>query len=649
MKKIGFLFVLTLSLFSMSLSTKINNYQINNNFSKEAINNGVIEKSFNDTIKPKTNLLSPVFANTFINSLDDLISYNKSETSRPSNIILKINKDLNLIDENNNLLINDLFSSGMSFLYAYNTYIKEKMLPVIYFDNEEAKDSLSNFLDTTLCPIDMALCSNNPSLLKSIRSTNNGSMVRGILDLKDTTNFNKEEAIKLANTSFANTIILSEAQASEEVIRYLESRFKSVWVNTSSDTSDLEIAKLITDGVYGIISPKVKEALNVFTYFENTDNKTTNVNRPSFNIAHRGNPITNYTNSLEGFIESYERGATHIELDVMSTTDNKLVVMHDNSLAVSTNGYGYVSNMSSEEIKQFKITKNANGMEIGGGVNIPFLDDVFKEFKGNNKIIIVEIKDSNPNTVSNLKTYLDEYDMYNQVVIIAFDNNQLIRCKDLIPEVPCATLNNMNNTMFNDITANGVAGLNLNNYGNDFNKGVFNEDFDFDLAERGFLGYYWTYSNISEIYNGLINGVVGITNDYPTTMELFPTKLVVNDELGVTSVDNLLDTTFEANYLMYNGKISEKTLEAKPFIYEENSDGTISAILQGLFLGPSGSPRYRGVYFSDVITIKVGSESGSPQKTNLGLILGISIPLGVILLGGGIALYFVIKKKKVGK
>lgn len=650
MKKLPFFLVLMTTFLSSGLLTKVNNDNtlINNQVvQKRAINTNVLETSFNETTKHDTNVLSPVFINTFIDSLDSLINYSNDESIRPSNVILRVNSVLMLVDENGKLLTNSTYSNGLSFKDAYDTFIKTKMLPVIYFNDANTKDALINFLNNTMCPIDMAVCSSNAELLNEVRSKDNGEAIRGIYDVSNNNQITKEEMVKIANSSYANTIILNDSQASEETIRYLESRFKSVWV-INSEYSDLEIARLITDGVYGIVTSNVSEAINVFEYFNDTENKLYNVNRPAFNIAHRGNPITNYTNSLEGFIESYEKGATHIELDVMTTKDNKLVIMHDSELSISTNGRGNVADLTSEEIKQYKITKNANQMVIGDGVEIPFLDDVFKEFKGNGKIIVVEIKDSNVNTVNNLKTYLDEYDMYDQVVCIAFDNAQLVRCKEIIPEVPCATLNNMSESMFNDPSGLGVISLNRNNYSNDFNKGVFNENFDFNLAERGFLGFYWTYSNIAEIYTGINNGVLGITNDYCTTFETFPTKLLSPEDLVLSSIDELDEKTFELNYLQYNGEVSEKTIESKAFITRNNNDGTVSAILSGYFLGPNGSPRYRGTYFTDEVIFKVNSSSSDDTNgdNNLGLILGISIPVGVILIGSGIAIPLILKKKK---
>lgn len=56
-------------------------------------------------------------------------------------------------------------------------------------------------------------------------------------------------------------------------------------------------------------------------------------------------------------MEAYEKGATHVEIDLQLTLDNEIVVMHDDSIARTTNGSGNVSQMTLKELEQYKITK----------------------------------------------------------------------------------------------------------------------------------------------------------------------------------------------------------------------------------------------------------------------------------------------------
>ena len=69
MKKLPFFLVLMTTFLSSGLLTKVNNDNtlINNQVvQKRAINTNVLETSFNETTKHDTNVLSPVFINTFL-------------------------------------------------------------------------------------------------------------------------------------------------------------------------------------------------------------------------------------------------------------------------------------------------------------------------------------------------------------------------------------------------------------------------------------------------------------------------------------------------------------------------------------------------------------------------------------------------------
>ena len=646
--------------FLMFLCTGFSLNKLDSTFNLKSVNNSVlkansrvIEKSFNETTKHEINVMSPVFINTFINSLDELKGYSENEATRPSNILLRINKDIELVNESGESL-------GISFKEAYETYIKEKMLPVIYFDTEEVATALKAYLDETFCPLDMAVCSSDPTLLKQVRNDGNGQKIRGILDYSNNDEAPLVDYVNVTNSSWATTVILSQEFATEENIRYIESRFKSVWVNVS-DYSDINIVRLVTDGVYGIITENVSEALDTFKVFENTDNAKYNMNRVPFNIGHRGLPYQSYENSMEGYRMAYEMGATHIETDIMITKDKKLVVMHDTDLSIATNGTGQVADKTSDELKEFKITKYRNLQGDNEGVPIPFLDDVFKEFKGNGKIIIVEIKDANPETVTVLKEYMDEYDMYDQVVFISFTEAQLKLCKQLMPEVPCATLNNYTESMFTKTTSDGVVNLNMFNFSSDFNRGIFTKEYDFNLAERGFTSFYWTFDQVSSLYTGAQNGISGLTTDHADVLGDYATKIVPIEGETYTfdPTQPLEEQKFNVNYVNYKGEVSEDTLEASAIITEKNEDGTYSAILQAQFVGPNSTPRYRAVVFSDTVTLKASEKTpDEPNELtdpvepnppdNMPLIIGLSVGGGVAVCGGGagLAVYLLKRKKK---
>ncbi len=73
--------------------------------------------------------------------------------------------------------------------------------------------------------------------------------------------------------------------------------------------------------------------------------------------AHRGANETHPENTLAAFEEANRLGAQMIEFDVQLTKDNQLVIMHDDKVNRTTNGRGYVSNLTLDKIKKFDAGK----------------------------------------------------------------------------------------------------------------------------------------------------------------------------------------------------------------------------------------------------------------------------------------------------
>jgi glycerophosphoryl diester phosphodiesterase len=73
--------------------------------------------------------------------------------------------------------------------------------------------------------------------------------------------------------------------------------------------------------------------------------------------AHRGANETHPENTLAAFREAIRLGAQMIEFDVQMTKDKKLVIMHDQTVNRTTNGRGFVKNLTLYEIKKLDAGK----------------------------------------------------------------------------------------------------------------------------------------------------------------------------------------------------------------------------------------------------------------------------------------------------
>jgi len=67
-------------------------------------------------------------------------------------------------------------------------------------------------------------------------------------------------------------------------------------------------------------------------------------------IAHRGEHLSHPENTLSAFQGAIDAGADFFELDVRTTLDGKLVLMHDRTVERTTNGKGAVREMTFEQV-----------------------------------------------------------------------------------------------------------------------------------------------------------------------------------------------------------------------------------------------------------------------------------------------------------
>jgi glycerophosphoryl diester phosphodiesterase len=154
-------------------------------------------------------------------------------------------------------------------------------------------------------------------------------------------------------------------------------------------------------------------------------------------IAHRGASAHAPENTIAAFQLALEQGADGIELDVMLSKDGHLVVIHDDTVDRTTDGKGYVREMTLEELKS---------LDAGEGQSIPTLDEVFKAF-GGRLIINVELKnytsvfDGLPIETAKL---VKKHQLGESVIVSSFNPFNLPRFHARMPEVDLGLLTQPN-------------------------------------------------------------------------------------------------------------------------------------------------------------------------------------------------------------
>lgn len=88
-----------------------------------------------------------------------------------------------------------------------------------------------------------------------------------------------------------------------------------------------------------------------------------------FKIAHRGASAYEPENTLRAFKLAFDMKADMIELDVRMSKDGHLVVIHDSTVDRTTNGSGFVKDMTLAQLKK---------LDAGKSEKIPTLEEVIE-------------------------------------------------------------------------------------------------------------------------------------------------------------------------------------------------------------------------------------------------------------------------------
>lgn len=160
--------------------------------------------------------------------------------------------------------------------------------------------------------------------------------------------------------------------------------------------------------------------------------------------AHRGcsqrypeNTITSFTKAKE----LHEKGLTGIELDVQLTKDSIPVVIHDERIDRTTDGFGFVRDYTLEELKTFHIhTGNAEAEHI------PTLKEVMELLRDEMRkgfMLNIELKNGvypYPGMEEIVYELVREYELDDRIVYSSFSARSLEIMHDIAPDAELGVL-----------------------------------------------------------------------------------------------------------------------------------------------------------------------------------------------------------------
>ncbi len=128
-------------------------------------------------------------------------------------------------------------------------------------------------------------------------------------------------------------------------------------------------------------------------------------------IAHRGEHRNHPENTIPAFQAAVDAGADFFELDVRTTLDGKLLLMHDATVDRMTGGKGEVAKMTFEDLRKLEV-----GVNLGpgfAGTRIPTFDEALSFARGKIGVYIDSKRISAADAVAAVRSH----DLEDRVVV----------------------------------------------------------------------------------------------------------------------------------------------------------------------------------------------------------------------------------------
>lgn len=157
-------------------------------------------------------------------------------------------------------------------------------------------------------------------------------------------------------------------------------------------------------------------------------------------LAHRGASKIAPENTEAAFQKAMQMGADGVELDVQLTKDKKLVVIHDERVDRTTNGIGYVKDLTLKEIK--KLDAGSYFSPKFAGEKILTLEEAL-ELTRNSKLINIEIKNiiiKYKNIEREVVSIIKKMNLESKVICSSFNHYSIAMIKQLSPEIKTGLL-----------------------------------------------------------------------------------------------------------------------------------------------------------------------------------------------------------------
>jgi glycerophosphoryl diester phosphodiesterase len=241
-------------------------------------------------------------------------------------------------------------------------------------------------------------------------------------------------------------------------------------------------------------------------------------------MAHQGGNGLWPGNTQYAFERAVALGVDVLEMDVHSTADGVLVVIHDSTVDRTTNGPGSVHDLTLAEIKALDAGyhwTSDDGQTYpyrGQGVTVPTLEELFIAFP--TTPMNIEIKQAEPSIAAPLCRLIRDHGRADKVLIASFHQAVIDEFRRECPEVATSTGQNevialfvLSKVLLEGAYRPNAAAVQVPEYRSGLH--VITPRFVDAAHSRNLQVHAWTINEVEDMQRMLDLGVDGIITDYP--------------------------------------------------------------------------------------------------------------------------------------
>lgn len=147
-------------------------------------------------------------------------------------------------------------------------------------------------------------------------------------------------------------------------------------------------------------------------------------------IAHRGGAHDAPENTLAAIRLAAQNGADAVELDLEFTKDEVAILMHDDTVERTTNGYGKLSDLPFAEVRKLNAAAKHRLRHLYTDEKVPTLREAIKECLHHNLVIYFDVKGHAAQAAEALrKVYIDFPRLYNCSVVCSFEPSVIYKMR----------------------------------------------------------------------------------------------------------------------------------------------------------------------------------------------------------------------------